>query len=140
LPSGTSFKEIFVNRFFACLFFVLSLAVFPARAKAPVPARDEFATTVAYVSQFYPLWFTYYQTSLGTPNRMVGPNKISPIYHYVVAINNDTVYASSFLDLSMQPVIVTIPSTPVNYSVLTLDRYCDIFHSALPANDHFPSG
>jgi hypothetical protein len=65
---------------------------------------------------------------------MVGPNKISPIYHYVVAINNDTVYASSFLDLSMEPVIVTIPWTPVNYSVLLLDRYCDIFHSALPAN------
>jgi hypothetical protein len=57
---------------------------------------------------------------------MVGPNKISPIYHYVVAINNDTVYASSFLDLSMEPVIVTIPSTTANYSALTLDRYCDI--------------
>ena len=78
--------------------------------------------------------FTYYQTSFGTPNRLVGPNKISPIYHYVVAINNDTVYASSFLDLSMEPVILTIPPTPVNYSVLTLDRYCDIFHSELPAN------
>ncbi len=123
-------NEAWVKRFFVCLFLVLSLSVLPARAKA----QDAFTTTQDYVSQFYPLWFTYYQTSFGTPNRMVGPNKISPIYHYVVAINNDTVYASSFLDLSMQPVIVTIPSTPVNYSVLTLDRYCDIFHSALPAN------
>jgi hypothetical protein len=105
-----------------------------AGAKAPSPAQDEFATTRDYVTQFYPLWFTYYQTSLGSPNRMVGPHRISPIYHYVVAINNDTVYASSFLDLSMEPVILTIPSTPANYSVLTLDRYCDIFHSALPAN------
>ena len=125
-----SSKEVCVKHFFACLLLVLSLAVLPAGIKA----QDAFTTTRDYVSQFYPLWFTYYQTSLGTPNRMVGPNKISPIYHYVVAINNDTVYASSFLDLSMEPVILTIPSTPVNYSVLTLDRYCDIFHSALPAN------
>jgi hypothetical protein len=123
-------KEIWVNRLFACFLLVLSLAVLPASVKA----QDASTTTRDYVSQFYPLWFTYYQTSLGTPNRLVGPNKISPIYHYVVAINNDTIYASSFLDLSMEPVILTIPSTPVNYSVLTLDRYCDIFHSALPTN------
>jgi hypothetical protein len=123
-----------VKRLFVSLLLVLSLTVLPAGAKAARRAQDVFTTTRDYVSQFYPLWFTYYQTSLGTPNRMVGPNKISPIYHYVVAINNDTVYASSFLDLSMEPVILTIPSTPVNYSVLTLDRYCDIFHSALPAN------
>ena len=134
LGPGHQLKEVWVKRFFACVLSVLSLTVLPAAAKAAVPAQDEFATTVAYVSQFYPLWFTFYQTALGTPNRMVGPNRISPIYHYVVAINNDTVYASSFLDLSMEPVILTIPPTPANYSVLTLDRYCDIFHSALPAN------
>ena len=129
VAQGISSKEVCLKRFFACLLLVLSLAVL-----LPAQDNDTFVTTRAYVSQFYPLWFTYYQTSLGTPNRMVGPNKISPIYHYVVAINNDTVYASSFLDLSMEPVILTVPSTPVNYSVLTLDRYCDIFHSALPAN------
>ncbi|HEX4769387.1 MAG TPA: DUF1214 domain-containing protein [Bryobacteraceae bacterium] len=123
-------KQLGGKRGFVYLVLVLSLAVMPAGVKA----QDVFTTTRDYVSQFYPLWFTYYQTSFGTPNRMVGPNKISPIYHYVVAINNDTVYASSFLDLSMEPVIVTIPWTPVNYSVLLLDRYCDIFHSALPAN------
>ena len=123
-------NEMYVKRFFACSLLVLSLALLPAGVKA----QDAFTTTRDYVSQFYPLWFTYYQTSFGTANRMVGPNKISPVYHYVVAINDDTVYASSFLDLSMQPVILTIPPTPVNYSVLTLDRYCDIFHSALPAN------
>jgi hypothetical protein len=117
-------KEVCVKRFFACLLLVLSLTVLPAGGKAQ---DDPFTTTRDYVSQFYPLWFTYYQASLGTPNRMVGPDKVSPIYHVVVAINVDTLYASSFLDLSMEPVIVTIPSTPANYSVLTLDRYCDIF-------------
>lgn len=118
-----------MQRFFGYL-LLLSLAVFPAGVKA----QDAFTTTRDYVSQFYPLWFTYYQTSFGSANRLAGPDKISPIYHYVVAINNDTIYASSFLDLSVEPVILTLPSTPANYSVLTLDRYNDIFHSALPAN------
>jgi hypothetical protein len=130
LAQDISLKEVRVKRFSACL-LMLALAVLPPAVKA----QGAFTTTKDYVAQFYPLWFTYYQTSLGTPNLMVGPDKISPIYQYVVAINNDTVYASSFLDLSMEPVIVTIPSTPANYSVLLLDRYCDIFHSdALPAN------
>jgi hypothetical protein len=119
-----------VKRFFGYFLLVISSAVFPAGVKA----QDVFTTTQDYVSQFYPLWFTYYQSSFGTANRLAGPDKISPLYHYVVAINNDTIYASSFLDLSMEPVILTLPSTPANYSVLTLDRYADIFHSALPAN------
>ena len=55
-----------------------------------VSQLSPFNTTVAYVVQFYPLWFTYYQSLLATPNRLAGPNRISPIYHYVVAINVDT--------------------------------------------------
>jgi hypothetical protein len=123
-----------MRRLLVPVLFVLSLTLLPARAKPAQGSQDVFATTRDYVSQFYALWFTYYQTSLGTPNRLVGPNRISPRYHYVVAINNDTVYASSFLDLSTEPLILTVPSTPVNYSVLILDRYCDIFHSAFAAN------
>ena len=78
---------------------------------ATVPQLSPFDTTVAYVVQFYPLWFTYYQSQLASNNRnhLVGPDRISPIYHYVVAINVDTVYASSYLDLTSEPVIVTIP-------------------------------
>ena len=130
IAQGIGLRTMCVKRLIGCVCLVLSLAVLPSVVKA----QDAFTTTRDYVTQFYPLWFTYYQTSLGNSNRMVGPNRISPLYHYVVAINNDTVYASSFLDLSMEPVIVTVPSTPANYSVLILDRYCDIFHSAFPAN------
>lgn len=119
-----------MKRFLQYLLVVLSLAAFPAGAEA----QDAFTTTRDYVSQFYPLWFTYYQTSFGDANRLAGPNRISPVYHYVVAINDDTIYASSFLDLSTEPVILKVPSTPANYSVLILDRYNDIFPSALPAN------
>src|SRR5690348_11662175 len=81
---------------------------------AIVSQLSPFNTTVAYVAQFYPLWFTYYQRLLATlnTNRLVGPDRISPIYHYVVAINVDTLYASSYLDLARQPIVLTIPATP----------------------------
>ena len=101
---------------------------------------SSFDTTVAYVVQFYPLWFTYYQSRLASrnTNRLVGPDRISPIYHYVVAINVDTLYASSYLNLSDQPVILTIPTTPPvpssSYSILMLDPYGDL----LPASASIP--
>ena len=98
---------------------------------------DAFLTTVAYFEQFYPLWFTYEQALLATkiapPNRLVGPDKISPLYQTVVAINNDTLYASSVLDLSKEPAILTIPSTTVTYSILNLDPYGDISDTNLVA-------
>jgi hypothetical protein len=96
------------------------------------PEEGPFVTTVAYVVQFYPLWFTYNQSRLGEFNRLAGPDRISPLYHYVVAINDDTLYASAFLDLSDEPVILTIPETPVTYSVLTLSPYGDIFQTDIP--------
>lgn len=105
-----------------------------------VPQLSAFDTTVAYVVQFYPLWFTYYQSQLAnrSPNRLVGPDRISPVYHYVVAINVDTLYVSSYLDLSAEPVILTIPSTPpfpsMSYSILMLDPYGDV----LPASASIP--
>jgi hypothetical protein len=95
-----------------------------------VSQLSAFDTTVAYVVQFYPLWFTYYQTLLASrsSNHLVGTDRISPIYHYVVAINVDTLYASTFLDLTAEPVILTIPTTrppltSMSYSILQLDPY-----------------
>ena len=99
---------------------------------AIVSQLSAFDTTVAYVVQFYPLWFTYYQSLVPSPNRLAGPNRISPIYHYVVAINVDTLYASSYLDLTAQPVILKIPSTTIRYSILMLDPYGDIFDAGIP--------
>jgi hypothetical protein len=90
-------------------------------------------TAFAYVVQFYPLWFTYGQSQIAPPNRFAGPENISPIYHIVVAINDDTLYASGLLDLHAEPVVVTIPPTTANYSILTVDAYGDIFKTNLMA-------
>ena len=104
---------------------------FATQAAAAPPQASPLDTTVKYVEQFYPLWFTYLQSLYSTTNRLVGPDRISPLYQIVVAINDDTLYASTFLDLSAQPVILTVPATKVRYSVLTLDPYGDIYQSGI---------
>ena len=102
-----------------------------------VSELSAFNTTVAYVAQFYPLWFTYYQSRLGNRgrNHLVGPDRVSPIYHFVVAINVDTLYVSSYLDLTNQPVILTIPPAPpfppASYSILMLDPYGDVLPASI---------
>lgn len=92
-----------------------------------------FTIAMNYVLQFYPLWFSYHQFRNSKANRLVGPDRISPIYHSVVAINDDTLYASGFLDLRAQPVILTIPETTATYSTLMLDPYGNTLSSGIPA-------
>ena len=113
------------------------------RGSAPT---DAFAVTKAYVEQFYPLWLTYQQSRLAPHNQLIGPDKISAVYQGVVAINDDTLYASTPLDLTAscgpgckvpEPAILTVPETEAGYSVLTLSPYGDIFDSLLPSK---PSG
>jgi hypothetical protein len=104
----------------------------PAQPAGAAAAQHEaYATTVAYVSQFYPLWFTYNQSRHASHNRLVGPARVTALYHTVVAINVDTLYASTFLDLAAQPVVLTIPKTAATYSILTLNAYGDIFTTGL---------
>jgi len=125
----------------ACLLCSIFLALPVTRVSAVNPQSDAYRTTVTYVATFYPLWFTWRQASHGN-NRLVGPERVSPLYHVVVAINDDTVYCSSYLNLDPNspdgsPVmILTIPSTvspgtcsdntSVTYSILTLDPYCNV--------------
>jgi hypothetical protein len=90
---------------------------------------EAYDTTVRYVAQFYPLVFTYQQAK--SFNRFLGPEKVTPLYHGVVAINVDTLYASTALNLTDQPVIVKVPATTGTYSILQLDPYGDVFQTAL---------
>ena len=78
-------------------------------------SADAYATTVAYVSQFYPLWFTYYQSKvdslIGTSNLMVGSDRVTPLYHFVVAINYDTLYSGVYSTFPPNP--SSSPSHPI---------------------------
>jgi hypothetical protein len=88
-----------------------------------------YETTVRYVAQFYPLVFTYQQAK--SFNRFIGPEKVTPLYHGVVAINVDTIYSSTTLNLTDQPVILKVPATTATYSILQLDPYGNVFQTAL---------
>lgn len=102
------------------------------------PVAKIYATTYKYVQRFYPLWFTYGQ-SPGKSNVFKGPDNVGPPYQIVVLINVDTLYASTFADMSNGPVVVTIPnpakySKNLHYSLLALDPYGDIFDTGIPSN------
>jgi hypothetical protein len=86
-----------------------------------------YGTTVAYVADFVPLWFTYsqfrYSAPFGATNAFVGAKQVTSLYHFCVAINDDTLYTSVYFDLRAEPVVVTIPQTTLRYTTLTLDPY-----------------
>jgi hypothetical protein len=114
------------RRFFTTLFLSLLWV-----SHASHDSADPFDTAFNYVVTFYPRWFTYFQT--GSANKLLGPDRISPIYHAVVAINVDTLYASGHFSLTNEPVIVTIPSTSTIYSVLMLDEYGNLVQQGITA-------
>jgi hypothetical protein len=101
-----------------------------ARQAAP-SAKPFFSVAENYTIRFYPRFMTYFQQSLGGFNRIAGPNRVGPLYGFVVSINVDTLYASFYLDLSQGPQIFTIPKTDVTYSLLTLDVFGDVFKTGI---------
>ena len=100
------------------------------RPAAPT-ARPFFSVAQNYTIRYYPRFLTYVQQSLGGFNNLAGPNRVGPLYGYVVSINVDTLYASFFLDLSSGPEIFTIPKTDVTYSLLTLDVFGDVLKTRI---------
>lgn len=80
-----------------------------------------------YLRTFYPRWFTYYQAEISPCNQLLGPRRVTPTYRAVVAINVDTIYTSSTVDVSQQPVIVTVPEADTIFSVLQRRvRHCAV--------------
>lgn len=94
---------------------------------------DAYSTTVQYVEHFYPRWLSYAQFKLAPANGLIGPDRMDPVYGAVVAPNDDTLYGSTIVDVRAQPVILTIPSTSVTYSLFTADVYGDVFDSGITA-------
>jgi hypothetical protein len=127
-----------ISRFGICLLAGAGLvaALAPAGAAASArhtasTARPFFSVAENYTIRYYPRFMTYFQQNLGGFNRLAGPNRVGPLYGYVVSINVDTLYASFFLDLSQGPRIFTIPPTDVTYSLLTLDVFGDAFQTKI---------
>ena len=108
--------------------------------------QESFDVAYEYTVRFFPRFFTWVQFrihsensqqqggSANIANRLTGPHGMGPEYKIVVAINDDTIYAETFLDVSNGPVILTIPAYPYKYSILQLDVYGNIFSTALSSN------
>jgi hypothetical protein len=118
------------------------LAPLGAQASPATPTRGSMAvkhvyrTAENYVIRNYPRYMTYYQQSHGVPNTLVGPATMGPEYGIVVAINDDTLYASGAVDLSKGPEIFTIPKADTVYSLLTLDNFGNVFKTTIPSQGH----
>lgn len=106
---------------------------------------DGFRLAYEYTVRFYPRYFTWVQFQINSENsqrqgttdfanRLTGPLGMGPEYKVVVAINDDTIYAEAFLDVSTEPVILTIPAYGNKYSILQLDVYGNIFSTSLSSN------
>lgn len=100
---------------------------------ASAPAGGIARTAFDYVTTFYPLWFTVAQSELPDPSLLYGPRRVTPEYRFVVAINVDTLYASGFMYVEDEPLILTFPETEVTYSVLALDLYGNVYDVGLDA-------
>jgi hypothetical protein len=108
-------------------------AIKPAAASVATTNQETYRTTQQYVIRNYPRYMTHFQQSNGAPNRLVGPAGMGPQYGIVVAINDDTLYASAFVDVSSGPEIFTIPKPGTVYSLLTLDLFGDVFKTTIPS-------
>ncbi len=108
--------------------------------------HDGYGVAYEYTVRFYPRYFTWVQFQINgenskrqgaggqNANRLTGPLGMGPEYKIVVAINDDTIYTEAFLDVSSEPVILTIPAYPNKFSVLQLDVYGNIFSTALSSD------
>jgi hypothetical protein len=103
-------RRLFTTLFLSLLWvsqLVLSQTSGAAGTTASQASHDSanpFDTAFNDVVTFYPRWFTYFQAV--SANKLVGPDRISPIYHVVIAINVDTLNAGAFFSLTNEPVIV----------------------------------
>lgn len=106
-----------------------------AGATAVIPdSPTAYSTAYRYVTYFYPQWMFYNQAKLGGNNVMTGPETMSPVYHVVVAPNDDTLYGEVILNVSQEPTVVTIPSTTATFSVLSLDFFGNVLTTGISSS------
>lgn len=104
-------------------------------ASRAVKASHAYRVALRYVVRFYPRFLSYLQARQAeqfVPNRLAGPATMSPAYGEVVAINNDTLYASGFMDVRKEPVVLTIPETEANYSLMIADMFGNVIEVDIP--------
>ena len=114
-----------------------------ARAAEPISAQDAHSTGVTAYLYFYPLvtmdltrkQLTNVAKAGGGINAPMNtfaniPEYPSATMKVVVRPNFDTLYSSAWLDLTKEPMIVSVPDTQGRYYLLPmLDTWTDVFAS-----------
>ena len=85
--------------------------------------------------RFWGRWVTYGQQKLvfrlHGPDVFIGPKTMGPAYFTVNLINDDTVYATAFVDTRVGPAVLTIPATKVTYSLQVLNVFQEIVPTSI---------
>jgi hypothetical protein len=133
------------KRWFGALLLAVAFALIPAGGIRAAPATEEEAHAIgvdAYL-YFYPL-VTMEITRRQLTNQEPGPGSLGgPMNRFanipafpsadmkaVVRPNFDTLYSSGWLDLTKEPVVVSVPDTGGRYYLLPmLDMWTDVFAS-----------
>jgi len=107
-----------------------------AGSAASAAQSGAYQTTKDYVIRFWGRWITWTQQNTiiraQGNNTLIGPETIDWRFQAVNLINDDTVYAFGYVDLTQGPVVLTIPPTEVTFSVLVLDMFQEVVQTDLP--------
>ena len=101
-------------------------ACFLATSEFSLAVRTDFVTAYDYTIRYLPRFQTYASQIApeGMKNTLIGPESpMNPDYKAVVAINVDTLYTSSTLDLTLEPQVLTIPPYRYSYSIVQVDVF-----------------
>jgi hypothetical protein len=106
-------------------------------ARATAAQATAAQTARQYVIRFWPRYISFVTQNTVVRvhgyNSLLGPVKITPQFHAVVAINDDTRYAFGMVNLTNGPVVLTIPPTKVVYSLLVIDLFGNVLPVSVPA-------